>query len=155
MMDLAGNRRFAEALLDRLLTRHLRNVELYLDAVGDYIDVIQMGGDMGTQNGPQIRPACITRFATADKALWGRIHQLRPEVAVFLHSCGGIYELLHGIIDAGIDVLNPVQFTAKGMEPERLKREFGSQICFWGGGCDTQKVLPTGHRKRCTNIPDR
>lgn len=145
MLDLAGNRSFAEALLDRLLAQALRNVELYLDAVGDYINVIQMGGDMGTQNGPQIRPKMYYEiFQPREKELWGRIHRLKPQVAVFLHCCGGIYELLPGIVDAGIDVLNPVQFSARGMDPVRLKREFGDRICFWGGGCDTQQVLPTG-----------
>ncbi len=145
MMDLAGDRRFAEALLDRLLEHYLRNVELYLDAVGDYIQVIQMGGDLGTQAGPQIHPELYYDvIQPRQKALWSRIHQLKPEVAVFLHSCGSIYEFIPGIIDAGCDVLNPVQTNAKGMDPVRLKREFGDRLCFWGGGCDTQKVLPFG-----------
>lgn len=143
MIDLAGNRAFAEALLDRMLANALQNVERYLDAVGDYIQIIQMGGDMGTQNGPQIRPKMYYEiFQPREKALWGRIHQLKPDVGVFLHCCGGIYELLPGIIDAGCDILNPVQISARGMDPTRLKREFGEQICFWGGGCDTQTILP-------------
>jgi uroporphyrinogen decarboxylase len=143
MMDIAGDRAFTEALLDRMLENELRNVALYLDAVGDYIQIIQMGGDMGTQNGPQIRPKVYYEvFQPREKALWGRIHQLKPEVSVFLHCCGGIYELLPGIIDAGCNILNPVQISAKGMDPERLKHEFGDQLCFWGGGCDTQTVLP-------------
>lgn len=145
MMDIAGDRTFTEAILDRMLQRNLRNVELYLDAVGDYIQVIQMGGDMGTQNGPQIRPKTYYEiFQPREKALWGRIHQLKPEIGVFLHCCGGIYDLIPGIIDAGCDILNPVQISAKGMDPERLKREFGDRLCFWGGGCDTQTVLPFG-----------
>lgn len=143
MMDVAGDRKFTEALLDRMLAQNLRNVELYLDAVGDYIQIIQMGGDMGTQNGPQIRPKTYYEiFQPREKALWGRIHQLKPEVGVFLHCCGGIYDLIPGIIDAGCDILNPVQISARGMDPARLKREFGDQLCFWGGGCDTQTVLP-------------
>jgi uroporphyrinogen decarboxylase len=145
MLDLAGNRIFAEALLDKLLAAHLRNVELYLDAVGEYIDVIQMGGDLGTQNGPQIRPRMYYEILQPrEKVLWSRIHALKPQVAVFLHSCGGIYELLPGLIDAGVDILNPVQISARGMDPARLKREFGDKLCFWGGGCDTQTVLPFG-----------
>lgn len=145
MMDIASDRTFTEALLDHMLAQSLKNVELYLDAVGDYIQVIQMGGDMGTQNGPQIRPKVYYDvFQPREKALWGRIHQLKPNVCVFLHSCGGIYELIPGIIDAGCDALNPVQISAKGMDPARLKREFGDKLCFWGGGCDTQKVLPFG-----------
>ena len=143
MMDIAADRAFTEALLDRMLENSLRNVDLYLDAVGDYLQVIQMGGDMGTQNGPQIRPKTYYEvFQPREKALWGRIHQRKPEVAVFLHCCGGIYDLIPGIIDAGCDILNPVQISAKGMDPERLKREFGDRLCFWGGGCDTQTVLP-------------
>jgi uroporphyrinogen decarboxylase len=145
MMDLAGNPGFAEALLDRLLDTYLRNVELYLDAVGDHIQIIQMGGDLGTQAGPQLRPQMYYEvIQPRQKALWGRIHELAPDVAVFLHCCGGIYDLIPGIIDAGCDVLNPVQINAKGMDPERLKREFGNRLCFWGGGCDTQRVLPFG-----------
>jgi len=143
MLDLGTDLGFVEALLDRMLENYLQNVELYLDAVGDYIQIIQMGGDMGTQNGPQIRPRMYYDiFQPREKALWGRIHQLKPDVAVFLHCCGGIYDLIPGIIDAGCDILNPVQISARGMDPERLKREFGDRICFWGGGCDTQKVLP-------------
>ena len=145
MMDLVGDPGFAEALLDRLLASHVRNVELYLQAVGDCIDIIQMGGDMGTQSGPQLRPALYNElFQPRDKVLWRRIHQLRPHVAVFLHSCGGVYDLLPGIVDAGCDILNPVQFSARGMDAGRLKREFGSSLTFWGGGCDTQRVLPFG-----------
>jgi uroporphyrinogen decarboxylase len=143
MMDLAGNRAFAEALLDRMLTHYLRNVELYLDAVGNYIQIIQVGGDLGTQSGPQLRPQMYYDIIQPrQKVLWGRIHELAPRVAVFLHSCGSIYEYIPGLIDAGCDVLNPVQISAKGMDPERLKTAFGDQLCFWGGGCDTQLVLP-------------
>ncbi len=143
MMDLAGDPPFAEALLDRLLASHLRNVELYLDAVGDYIQIIQMGGDLGTQQGPQIRPELYYRLIQPrQQALWHRIHELAPEIAVFLHSCGAISDLIPGIIDAGCDILNPIQISAVGMAPERLKELHGDRICFWGGGCDTQKILP-------------
>ncbi len=143
MLDLGSDLAYVEALLDKMLDHYRRNVELYLDAVGDYIQIIQMGGDMGTQTGPQIRPRMYYEiFQPREKALWCYIHQLKPEVAVFLHCCGGIYDLIPGIIDAGCDILNPVQISARGMDPERLKREFGDRLCFWGGGCDTQTVLP-------------
>jgi uroporphyrinogen decarboxylase len=145
MLDLAGDRVFAEVLLDRLLQNYLRNVDLYLDAVGDTIQIIQMGGDLGTQSGPQIKPEMYYELIQPrQKALWGRVHELAPHVAVFLHSCGSIHELLPGIIEAGCDVLNPVQISANGMDPARLKHEFGERLCFWGGGCDTQQVLPFG-----------
>jgi uroporphyrinogen decarboxylase len=160
MMDLAGNRAFAESLLDRMLDHYLADVELYLEAVGDYIQIIQMGGDLGTQSGPQLRPEMYYEIIQPhQKALWGRIHELTPNVAVFLHSCGSIYEYIPGLIDAGCDALNPVQISAQGMDPARLKHEFGGELCFWGGGCDTQKVLPFGtpeqvyeHTKRNVDI---
>jgi len=142
MMDLAANRSFAEAILDKILETNITNVRRYLDAVGDYIQLIQVGGDLGTQAGPQIRPEWYYEIIQPrQEEFWGEIHRL-ADVKVFLHSCGGIYELIPGIIEAGCDVLNPVQTSAHGMEPERLKEEFGGKITFWGGGCDTQTVLP-------------
>jgi uroporphyrinogen decarboxylase len=65
----------------------------------------------------------------------------------FLHSCGAVYDLIPDLIDIGLDILNPIQLSAKGMEPEKLKREFGRDLTFWGGGCDTQRVLPSGNPK--------
>ena len=62
----------------------------------------------------------------------------------FLHSCGSIYKLMPDLIEAGYDVINPVQLTARDMEPERLKKEFGKDITFWGAGCDTRHVLNHG-----------
>jgi uroporphyrinogen decarboxylase len=63
---------------------------------------------------------------------------------IFLHSCGGLYQLIPDLIEAGVEILNPVQTSARHMEPERLKREFGRDLTFWGGGCDTQRVLAQG-----------
>jgi uroporphyrinogen decarboxylase len=145
LMDLAGDRAFAEALLDRILEHQLRATDLYLDAVDDYIQIIQVNDDLGMQTGPQIGPQMYYDIIQPrQKVIWDRVHKLSPNVAVFLHSCGGIYDLIPGLIDAGCDVLNPVQIGARGMDPERLKREFGDKLCFWGGGCDTQQVLPFG-----------
>jgi uroporphyrinogen decarboxylase len=142
MIDLAADRALAEAILDRVLKNLLVNVERYLDAVGDYIQIIQVGGDLGTQAGPQIRPEWYYEIIQPrQQAYWSRIHAL-SNCAVFLHSCGGIYELIPGIIDAGCDILNPLQTTARRMDACRLKREFGAHLTFWGGGCDTQHILP-------------
>ena len=74
--------------------------------------------------------------------MWKRAKEL-AEVKVMLHSCGGIYPLLPGLIEAGLDIIQPVQTTAQGMDLKRLKQEFGHDICLWGGGCDTQHVLPS------------
>ncbi|MGM0466408.1 MAG: uroporphyrinogen decarboxylase family protein, partial [Acidobacteriota bacterium] len=75
------------------------------------------------------------------KKLWMRAKEL-ADVKVMLHCCGGVRELMEDLIDAGLDAINPVQITAKGMEPGGLKQDFGDRITFWGGGCDTRDVLP-------------
>ncbi|MCK4452503.1 MAG: methyltransferase, partial [Anaerolineae bacterium] len=74
--------------------------------------------------------------------IYGYVRQHHPEVYVFLHSCGSIYPLIPDLIEAGVQILNPVQISAAGMDPVRLKREFGADLTFWGGGCDTQHTLP-------------
>jgi uroporphyrinogen decarboxylase len=141
MMDLALRPDFVEHLLDLLLEGYLINVERYVEAVGDYVQLINVGGDLGTQNGPQLSPAMYEHFIQPRQAkFWAYIHDI-SDMYVFLHSCGGIYPLIPGLIEAGVDVLNPVQTSAAGMDPVRLKREFGEQLVFWGGGCDTQTVL--------------
>jgi uroporphyrinogen decarboxylase len=75
------------------------------------------------------------------KRLFDFIHQ-NTQAKVFFHSCGSIYEIIPDLIEIGVDALNPIQCSAAGMEIVKLKREFGKDICFWGGGIDIQKVLP-------------
>jgi uroporphyrinogen-III decarboxylase len=123
----------------------LKNVELLAKAVGDHVQVVFVSGtDFGTQN---------SLFSSVDtyrelykpyqKAVNDKIHEL-TNWKVFIHSCGAIYELIPDLIEAGFDILNPVQISADGMDPQRLKKEFGKDIVFWGGGIDTQKTLPFG-----------
>ena len=75
--------------------------------------------------------------------MWERAKQL-AKVKVMLHCCGDVFELLPDLIDAGLDAINPVQISCKNMNARNLKREFGKALVFWGGGCDTQHILPTG-----------
>jgi uroporphyrinogen decarboxylase len=143
-MLLAGEPGRAHRFLDKLVEMHLENLEKFLAAVGLYIDIILFGDDLGMQTGPQISPRMYREFFHPRyKLMWETAKKL-ADVKVMLHCCGGIYPLLPGLIEAGLDIIQPVQINAKGMEPERLKREFGQDICLWGGGCDTQRVLPRG-----------
>jgi uroporphyrinogen decarboxylase len=134
----------AHAFLDRVVEIHLKNLERFLTLVGSSIDVIVFGDDLGMQSGPQISPAMYREFFKPRHAMmWGRAKQL-ANVKVMLHCCGGVRELLPDLIEAGLDAINPVQVSCSGMEVESLKRDFGREMVFWGGGCDTQRILPQG-----------
>jgi uroporphyrinogen decarboxylase len=121
-----------------------RRLGKILDRMGRYVQLITMGDDLGMQSGPLCRPAvleqCVMPFV---RRFCDFVHR-HSDVKVFLHCCGSIRSILPMLIDAGIDVINPVQISAHDMDPATLKREFGEKIIFWGGGCDTQNILTTG-----------
>jgi len=130
--------------LDRLTEIHLEDLERFLGAVGNHIDIILFGDDLGMQSGPQISPEMYREFfKPRHQMMWTRAKELAG-VKVMLHCCGGVRELLPDLIDAGLDTINPVQITARGMEADQLKKDFGREIVFWGGGCDTQQILNNG-----------
>jgi uroporphyrinogen decarboxylase len=144
LMDLVESPRKAEALLDRLTEIHLENLEKFLDAVQGYVQIIQMGDDLGTQLAPQISPQMYRRFfKPRQRRIYEKVRR-RSGIHLFFHSCGAIAPLLPDLIEIGVEIINPVQTSARGMEPERLKREYGKDLTFWGGGCDTQRILPHG-----------
>lgn len=141
---LAAEPARAHRFLDRLVEMHLENLERFLGAVGPYIDIILFGDDLGMQTGPQISPRTYRElFFPRHRLMWERAKRLAP-VKVMLHCCGGVYPLIPMLIEAGLDILQPIQTTCRDMEPERLKREFGRDLCLWGGGCNTQQVLGRG-----------
>ncbi|MCG2768468.1 MAG: uroporphyrinogen decarboxylase family protein [Chloroflexota bacterium] len=142
MLDLALCPQLAQALMTRLADAWLVDLARYLEAVGEYIHIIQMGDDLGTQQGPQLSPGMYRRLIWPHHRRIYQYVKAHTDLAVFLHSCGSIYDLIPDLIAAGVDILNPVQTSASKMDPATLKREFGAQLVFWGGGCDTQHVLP-------------
>jgi uroporphyrinogen decarboxylase len=131
-----------EKLLDALMEKHLANLEKICRYVGDVVDIIRLGDDLGTNDRPFMRPAVYRQlFKPRHKKLCDYIKN-RSHMHIFLHSCGSIAPLIPDLIDCGFEILNPVQINNLGMEPDKLKREFGSKITFWGGGADTRNVLP-------------
>jgi len=141
-MLLAAEPAKAHKFLDELVEIHLANLEKYLGAVGDSIDIIKFGDDLGMQSGPQVSPNMYREFfKPRHKLMWTRAKQL-ANVKVMLHCCGGVRELLPDLIDAGLEAINPVQISCSGMDAAELKAEFGKEMVFWGGGCDTQIILP-------------
>ncbi len=144
MMMLAGEPQHAHRFLDKLVEIHLANLERFLDAVGEHIDIILFGDDLGMQTGAMISPQMYREFFKArHKLLWNKAKEL-ADVKVMLHCCGGVRELLHDLIEAGLDAINPVQISCSGMNASELKAEFGRELTLWGGGCDTRDVLPNG-----------
>jgi uroporphyrinogen decarboxylase len=145
LMLLAGNPGRAHEFLNRIVAIHLANLERFLGAVGAYIDIIVFGDDLGMQSGPQISPKMYREFfQPRERILWQRAKELAPHIKVKLHCCGGVRPLLAGMIDAGLDAINPVQISCRGMDPAGLKADFGDRLTFWGGGCDTQEMLANG-----------
>jgi len=143
-MLLAGEPKEAHRFLDKMVEIHLTNLERYIACVGDYIDIIVFGDDLGMQTGPQISPSMYREFfKPRHRLLWNRAKEL-GELKVMLHSCGGIRQLIPDLIEAGVDAINPVQISCSGMDTAELKKEFGSEMTFWGGGCDTGDILPHG-----------
>ncbi len=136
-----------EACLDlseRLCGLHLANLEKWLGAVGPYIDVILFGDDLGGQGGPLMSPATYRRlYKPFHTKLFRRAKEL-ADVKVQLHCCGGVEPLLADLIEAGLDAINPVQVSCRGMAPEHLKKTYGDRLTFWGGGCDTRHILGHG-----------
>jgi len=149
-VDIAEDedKKIASSLLDLLLEDYLKALDTFINTIGDNADIIGFGGDdLGMQTGPQISPVTYRKlFKPRHKEMWDFVKQ-KSNYKIFLHSCGSITKLLPDIIEAGADIINPVHINAKDMEPEKLKKEFGRNIVFWGGGCDTQKILPQGNLK--------
>jgi uroporphyrinogen decarboxylase len=144
LLLLAGQPKRAHEFLDRVMEIHLANLERFLQAVGPYIDIIVFGDDLGMQSGPQISPKMYREFfQPREKILWRRAKEL-ANVKIQLHCCGGVRPLLEGLIEAGLEAINPVQITCRGMEPADLKKDFGARLTFWGGGCNTRDVLSHG-----------
>jgi uroporphyrinogen decarboxylase len=145
MCDLLGDEPLARALMDALAESHMEDFERYIEAMGPYLDVICIADDLGAQHGPQLDPALFRRVVKPYMArLYGFMKSRMNGIKLFLHSCGSVRDFIPDFIEMGVDVLNPVQVSAAGMDSAQLKAEFGKDIVFWGGGCDTQTVLPLG-----------
>lgn len=141
---LAGEKRKMARFLDRLTEVHLENLSRLLPRLRGWVQILVFGDDLGMQGGPQISPETYRElFLPRHRKIYEYAKKLTG-AHIFLHSCGGIYQLIPHLIEAGVEILNPVQTSARNMEPERLKREFGRDLTFWGGGCDTQHVLSQG-----------
>lgn len=144
-MDLALNQDLVHYWLEKMTRVYLKDLERLLARVGKYIQVLQFGDDLGTQEAPQISRRMYREMIQPYHARqYQYVRNHYPAVKVFLHSCGAIFDLIPDLIEAGVEVLNPVQISAKGMDPVALKKEFGKDLTFWGGGANMQYTVNKG-----------
>ena len=141
LMDIYTEPDAVRKLLDALMERHLALLARVCAAVGVVCDILRFGDDLGMDSGPFMSPEVYRRLFKPHHARLCAFVHTHSRMKTFLHSCGSLYEIMPDLIEAGFDVINPVQTTCRDMEPEKLKREFGRDICFWGGGCDTRTIL--------------
>lgn len=144
LIDLKLDPINVDRLLDALVERHLNSLEKICAAVGDVVDIIRLGDDLGMSTGPLMAPDTYRKFFKPRHTILCNYIKKHSSMRPFLHSCGSIYKLIPDLIDAGFEILNPVQTNSKDMQPERLKKEFGTAITFWGGGVDPRFILNSG-----------
>ena len=141
--DLLINPEFAARLIDRILRIQLAIFDRYLAIVGPYVEMVETSDDYGMQTGPLLSPGLYREMLKPAHRRLNIFIKERTRAKIYLHSCGSIAEILDELIDAGIDVINPVQPRAKDMDSVRLKSRFGGRVVFHGG-VDEQYVLPHG-----------
>ena len=146
-IDVVSDKKGVHRLVEKLTENNIAFLDRILKGVGQYVDSMEFGDDLGWMKGPLVSPDIYRElFKNYHKKANDFVHD-NSNTKIFLHCCGSIYELIPDLIEANFDILNPIQTTAKDMEPEKLKKEFGKDIIFWGGCCDVRKVLPLGTPK--------
>ena len=144
MEQLIVNRELIERWLDRLLENDFQILDRFLAVAGPYIQGIQLNDDFGAQDKLQVSPRIYRDVFKPRQRKWIQFVKERTAAKVFLHCDGAIEPILADFIEIGIDVLNPLQTSAKGMDPRKIKETYGDRLSFWGGGVDTQTTLPFG-----------
>ena len=148
LIDLGSNPKMAEAILDLTMRFRLAYWEKALEVIGDLVDEVVEYDDLGSNTSLLISPQMYRKYLKPrHKKLFDFIKS-HSHASLFLHSCGAIYLLILDFIEAGVEILNPIQVSATNMsDDKRLKQKFGKDITFWGGGVNTQSVLPRGTMK--------
>jgi len=132
-------------LSEILCNHYMAEMEKWLNAVGPYIDMMLFGDDFGSNHGPIIDPEMYRLYYKPfHQKMWKRAKEIAPHIKIQLHCCGSVEPFLEDMIEAGLDAINPVQISCRGMELEDLKKKYEGRLTFWGGGCDTQSVLGQG-----------
>jgi uroporphyrinogen decarboxylase len=142
--DLLTAPELCEAMLDQTLKFWLDWFRLFLEEVGDVVDVIMIGDDLAGQDGPLFDPGIYRRLVKPRQRRLVEYIGSHTKAKIWYHTCGSCAAFIPDLLENGIHILNPVQLSARDMDPFDLKRRFGRDLAFWGGGCDSQHVLPRG-----------
>jgi len=143
--DFAADHGLVNTLMDKIVELKVEYWERALAESGQYIDVVFEGDDVAGQDRLLISPSVYRELLKPrHKEIFQAIKKAAPHVKIHFHSCGAIRPLIPDLIEIGVDILNPVQISSKGMDPFELKKEFGKDLSFWGGGVDTQNVFSKG-----------
>jgi uroporphyrinogen decarboxylase len=144
MMSLVDDPSYAQRLTGRLTDLYIESCDRYLDEVGQYIQVFLFWDDVTGQDGWLMSPETYRKIIKPNQRRLFDAIKRKTDAKIFYHGCGAAFELVGDLIDIGVDIFNPVQVSARGMDTKRLKETYGREIVFWGGGVDTQRVLPFG-----------
>ncbi|MHA1587888.1 MAG: uroporphyrinogen decarboxylase family protein [Candidatus Thorarchaeota archaeon] len=143
LVDLATRKDLAKAMMDKAMNLAIEMNRVLLDEAGDYLDLVLVGDDLGHQHGLIMSPKMYRDLVKPrHKKIYGDIHKRAPHVKVLYHSCGAIEPMINDLIEVGVDILNPLQPLARGMESALLKKKYGDRICFHGG-VDLQDAMAT------------
>lgn len=145
LISMTMNEEKAIWLLDKIVDMKIQFWDTVLDRFGTRIDIVKELDDIGTQTSLWIAPEMYQEMIKPRLVKLIRfIKSKKPDVKIMMHSCGAIFSIIPDLIDAGVDIINPVQYSAEGMDPVEIKKQFGNDIVLWGGGIDTQFVLAQG-----------
>jgi len=144
LIDLMINDKKLSKMLDILVEMHLAGLEKKCRALGDIVDVIRFGDDLGMTSGPFMDLDIFRRLFKPRYRILCDYVKKNSNMKIFLHSCGSIKQYIPDLIEVGFDIINPVQTNCYEMDPVILKREYGKEITFWGGGVDTASILNRG-----------
>ena len=144
LMALITEPKFADRLMEQITDIYIESCNNYLDEVGKYIQIFTYWDDVNTQDGWMISPDIYRKVIKPKERRLVEAIRKKTDAKLFFHGCGATFDLIPDLIELGFDILNPIQVSARGMDTKRLKGEYGKDIVFWGGGVDTQRVLPFG-----------
>jgi uroporphyrinogen decarboxylase len=143
LVDIVLNRDIACYILENVLAFQKARIEMFLDEVGEYLDIVFIGDDVAAADGPIVSPKLYRELVKPYQKDYFSFIKSKTKAKLMYHSCGNVMPLIEDFIDMGVDILNPIQVSARDMDIRELKRRYGDVLCFWGG-IDTTRILPGG-----------